>query len=366
MSNTTYKLFNLTNLLYPQKIYFQLSYVTNFVFSFCVCIQIIPLCENKIEMYPFSSYTYSEMLTHCLFEVVTIEERDIFEQIAENYNGMSPIEQRISNHLLQHKTDIQIKTISELAKACDVSSASLTRYARTLGYPSFSAFRTKMYADSVQNIPDKVGMSEVFDLYSEVYAEDGIDLKCQKLCNICIESLQQTRKHINLDSVKHAVELLISAKSVYCFGQGNSASIAMAAWSRFVPITNKFHWIADSHLQADTAALFAKDEVILYFSFSGSTKELIETGRLVQASNGKLILITRFPFSPGSELSDVVIICGTNESPENQGSVAAKVGQMLIIDLLFNEYCSHEVELVIQNKKKTLDATEKKMQRRII
>ena len=289
---------------------------------------------------------------------------DVFEQIADKYNSMSPVEQRISNYLLQHKTDIHTMSISALAKACDVGSASLTRFVRSLGYKSFSAFRSKLYADSVQTISSAISLDEMIDLYSEVHATDSIELKCQKLCHICTESLHQTQQSIDPRAIRSAADLLWNAKSVYCFGQGNSSAIAYEAWARFVPITTKFHWISDSHLQADTAALLEENEVVLCFSFSGSTRELIENARLVRQSHGKLILITRFPNSPGAKYADVVLICGTNESPENQGSVAAKVGQLLVIDLLFNEYCSKDVNLVIRNRRKALDATEEKMIRR--
>lgn len=302
----------------------------------------------------------------CCFiqEVVVISDQNVFEQIAYNYNTMSPVEQRISNYFLQHKTDIQKMTISELAAACNTSSASLTRYARNLGHPSFPAFRMKMYAESIQAIPDKMNTETDFDPYSEVHASDNIEVKCKKLFNICVESLRQTQNHINPEAVQKAVDLLWNAKNVFCFGQGNSSAVAMDAWTRFIPITNKFHWVSDSHLQADTAALLQKNDVILYFSFSGSTKELIENATLAKASPGKLILVTHFPNSPGCELADVVLICGTNESPENGGSIAAKIGQLLIIDLLYNEYSSRDVKMVIRNRKKTLAATEEKMQRR--
>lgn len=289
---------------------------------------------------------------------------NIFEQITASYNDMPPSGQKISNYLLQHKRDIQALTISQLAEACDVSSATLTRYVRSLGYKSFNAFRTASYIDSVKTIASVISVDEMIDLYSEVNAADSIETKCQKLCHIGTESLQQTQKNIDPDAIREAVNLLWQARSVYCFGQGNSSAVAFDAWSRFVPITTKFHWISDSHLQANTSALLDEDEVVLYFSFSGATRELVENAKLIHQTRGKLILITRFLNSPGTKYADIVLLCGTNESPENQGSIAAKIGQLLIIDLLFNEYCSKDKHMVITNQKKTLEATEDKMLRR--
>ena len=299
-------------------------------------------------------YSHSKGVGH-------ISENDIFQQIARRFNIMSNAERKISNYLLQHKTDIQSMTIQELASACGVGTASLTRYARSFGCRNFNAFRTRLCLEILHDLTPSADVETGIDLYSEVKAGDSIDVKCRKLCHICTEALNQTQAQIHASAIAAAVDILYRASSVYCFGQGNSSAVAMDAATRFATITNKFHWIFDSHLQADTASLLREHEVVLYFSFSGSTRELIENARLIRNTPGKLILVTRFPNSLGAQLADIVIICGANESPSNQGSVAAKVGQLLIIDLLYNEYCSRDVETVLLHKKRTLDATEEKM-----
>ena len=66
----------------------------------------------------------------------------------------------------------------------------------------------------------------------------------------------------------------------------------------------------------------------------------------------KTILITRFPKSPAAKLADVVLCCGSNEGPFQFGSVAAKIAQLVVVDVLFQEYFSRnraECEENIQN-----------------
>ena len=96
---------------------------------------------------------------------------------------------------------------------------------------------------------------------------------------------------------------------------------------------------------------------ILYFSFSGAMRELSELGGLVQKTEAKLILVTRFPNSPGSKFSDLLLICGADEAPNQQGSVAVKLGQLFIIDVLFHEYCSKDAKTALENRERTLNAT---------
>lgn len=57
-----------------------------------------------------------------------------------------------------------------------------------------------------------------------------------------------------------------------------------------------------------------------------------------------IILITHFRKSLAASFADVSLICGYNENPLQSGSVAAKMGQMFLIDCLFNTYCGRNAE----------------------
>ena len=114
-------------------------------------------------------------------------------------------------------------------------------------------------------------------------------------------------------------------------------------------VSPKFHTISNSRLQADTAALLTEEDVVLYFSFSGSVPELIEMGQILKKSKAKLILVTRFPNAPGAQYADLLLICGAHESPAQQGSIAAKMSQLFIVDVLFHEFCArNHIDFIYQ------------------
>ena len=56
------------------------------------------------------------------------------------------------------------------------------------------------------------------------------------------------------------------------------------------------------------------------------------------------MLITRFPKSPGGVYADVVLQCGSTEGPIQGGSVAARVAQLFLLDVLFSEVCRRDLE----------------------
>lgn len=261
---------------------------------------------------------------------------DIFSEIILCYNNLTKSETKVADYVLRHKQTIAGQSISELASACEVSEATVSRFCHSIGCDSYAAFRLA----AVQSSHGSDNMELETDLYSTLLPTDSVSQKCKKLCNVSMEALQQTFYNLDVDAISQAVDILSQANGVYCFGQGNSSIVAEDAWGRFSCVSTKFHYISNAHLQANTAALLSKGDVVLYFSFSGNVRELAEVGQILASSEAKLILVTRFPNSPGAQYADLLLICGANEAPQQQGSIAAKIGQLFIVDVLFHEYCA--------------------------
>lgn len=264
------------------------------------------------------------------------QSEDIFTALIHSYNTLTRSETKVADYILRHKQEIHLQSISELAQRCSVSEATISRFCHSVGCSSFNEFKLAV----VQAISASENMDMGTDLYSSILPDDSIEQKCRKLCNVSTDALHQTLSELDVDKIDKVVDMLSRAGSVYCFGQGNSSIVAEDAWGRFSCVSPKFHYIANANLQATTAELLGKNDVVLYFSFSGAVRELTEMGKILQNREAKLILVTRFPNSPGAQYADLLLICGANEAPQQQGSIAAKIGQLFIVDVLFHEYCA--------------------------
>ena len=261
---------------------------------------------------------------------------DIFDTLIHSYNKLTRSETKVADYILHHKTEIHSQSISELASACDVSEATISRFCHSVGCSSFNEFKlATVHAMSSSEIP-----IVDTDLYSTLQASDSIEQKCRKLYNVSTDALQKTLNELNPAVIEEVAQVLSNSTRVFCFGQGNSSIVAEDAWGRFSCVSPKFHFIANANLQSTTVELLGEGDVVLYFSFSGAVRELVEIGKVMQKSKAKLILVTRFPNSPGAAFADHLLICGANEAPRQQGSIAAKIGQLFIVDILFHEFCA--------------------------
>lgn len=261
---------------------------------------------------------------------------DIFSAIIQRYHELTRSATKIADYILSHKEQIPTLGIAELAAACDVSEATVSRFCHSIGCSSYNELRLM----AVHAVSGSDALSLGADLYNGLSHEDTPEQKATKLCNVGIQTLQQTLSLMDYDRITQVVDLFTKARAIYCFGQGNSSIVAEDAWGRFTCVSPKFHYISNTRLQANTAALLGSGDVILYFSYSGSVPELEEIGEIIERNGAKMVLVTRFPNSMGARYADHLLLCGANEAPHQQGSIAAKIGQLFIVDVLFHEFCA--------------------------
>lgn len=259
------------------------------------------------------------------------EKQSVFVQIGSEYYNLTVSEKKMADYILSIQEKAAKMSISELAEKCGVADATVTRFCRRLGYKGFPDFKLAVVNASAQHLEDN-------PLSGEITLEDSTEAISQKLFAANYQAMTQTLEVLDLDKVQKAAAILRNAPNVLCMGQGGSMLIASEAAHLFSTITNKFRPVSDSHMQVMASAMMEPNDVILFFSYSGSTLAMLDTLKTARQQGGKIILVTRFPNSPGATLADIVLQCGANENPLQSGSIPARIAQMFLLDILFSEY----------------------------
>lgn len=262
---------------------------------------------------------------------------DVFTRINREYYQLTGAEKKIADYILLQRQECQFMSISEMAEVAEVAEATVSRFCRRLGYKGYSAFKLAVAGAGA-------GQRLVNPLYGEIDAEDNVGEMCRKLCAADVDAITQTLAMIDPAAVTAAADMLLAADRVLCMGLGGSAILAREAAHLFSTAMPNFYSVDDSHVQAIRAALLTQRDAILYFSYSGSTRDMVDLLKMVRERGVGTILITRFPKSPGAALADIVLECGAKEGPLQMGSVAARMAQLYLTDVLFNEICRRDME----------------------
>lgn len=261
---------------------------------------------------------------------------NVFEKINSEYYQLTSAEKKVADYAVIHQQQTQFMSISELAEEAGVAEATISRFCKRLGYKGYSAFKLAI-ANST------AGRAESSTRSGEFQPEDDICGICQKIYDSDVEALRQTLELIDSEKIRRAADILVSAGRVLCMGQGASMILAQECAHLFSLVRPNFYAVIDSHIQAIAASQLTARDVVLYFSYSGSTKELLDNLKIVREQRAMSILITRFPKSPGAAYADIVLQCGSREGPLQGGSIAARIAQLYLVDVLFSEVCRRDV-----------------------
>lgn len=256
---------------------------------------------------------------------------NVFDTISQSYYELTASERKTADYVLKNRDRSQYLSIGELAEESGVAEATVSRFCRRLGYKGYNAFKLAI-ANAGAPKPAAASDKPIRD------SDDPIEL-ARKLYAVESEAMLQTLSLLRPAELDKAVAILRDARKVLCMGQGGSMILASEAAHLFSVYDGKFVPVSDSHMQVIAAATLTEADAVLFFSYSGATKDMMETLTVVREQGAKTILITRFPRSPGAQLADVVLQCGSNESPLEHGSVPARIAQLFLLDILFTRVC---------------------------
>ena len=276
-----------------------------------------------------------------------------FGELLQQHQGdLTKSGRTVAEYLLQHAGEAQYLSISSLAKECCVAEATVFRFCRALGFEGYHEMRIALAQANATGA-----------LVNQRVPEPDADTAtlCEHASALLMTTINGTQNALSPEAVDRASELLRKARQVYCLGQGGSMLIANDICARFACISTKFRTAGDSHLQLVTASLMTPEDVVLFVSYSGATRDMLETLRTAKAAGAKIILLTHYEDSPGAKLADVVLLCGAQESPLDSGNIPIKVALLYVAEVLVLRYTMNDPQNVMDAQDRTSEALAVKM-----
>lgn len=277
---------------------------------------------------------------------------NVFERISEEYYNLTASEKKVADFVQSRRGKSQTLSISQLAEESQVAEATVSRFCRRLGYGGYNAFRLAI-ANSTAG-----GMQHLNPLSGEVLDDDSFDNVCSKLFTSNTSVMTQTMELAKEEDYTAAADILERAGKVLCMGQGGSMILAQEAAHLFSTIFGNYFAITDSHSQMVHIVNADEGDALIFFSYSGATKDMMDVLGEAKARGVKVILITHFPNSPGAALADVVLLCGADESPLQLGSVGARIAQLYLVDILFSQLCRRNLDRCRESRSRIAKAME--------
>ena len=208
---------------------------------------------------------------------------NFWELLQQRQDELTKSGRAVADYLVHHADEAQYLSISSLARECKVAEATVFRFCRALGFEGYHEMRISLAQANATGA-----------LVNQHEPEPGATTAslCEHASGLFLTAINGTQNSLSPEAVEQAVDLMRTARQVFCLGQGGSMLLANDICARFSSLSNKFRTAGDSHLQILAASLMGPEDVVLFISYSGATRDMLETLRTAKASGAKIILLT--------------------------------------------------------------------------
>ncbi|HEY2019741.1 bifunctional transcriptional regulator/glucokinase [Paraburkholderia sp.] len=248
----------------------------------------------------------------------------VFERIRQMRDALTPAERRVADLALNHPRSIINDPIVDIARKADVSQPTVIRFCRSLGCQGLSDFKLKLATGLTGTIPVS---------HSQVHLGDTATDFGAKVLDNTVSAILQLREHLNFDQVERAIDLLNGARRIEFYGLGNSNIVAQDAHYKFFRFGIPTIAYGDLYMQAASAALLGKGDVIVAVSKSGRAPELLRVLDVAMQAGAKVIALTSSN-TPLAKRATVALETDHIEIRESQLSMISRILHLVMIDIL--------------------------------
>ncbi len=231
------------------------------------------------------------------------ELNDFQRRIENHFPDLTKSERRIASFFLSSYDQAAFLPAAELARRLDVSEATVVRFARSIGYPSFPELRRVLQeAFRARVTPASRLQRKLADL------ETGEGHVLAQIVEMEVQCLHETLHTVVPDDFDRAVKIIAKGKRVFVFGLGPShilADIVQLRLRRFGLPTYSLTQSGRDLLEQ--LLLLRPTDVVLAAGFHRVTGELVAVVDRANRLGCKVVLLTDTLGSTFKDRVDVVL-----------------------------------------------------------
>lgn len=247
--------------------------------------------------------------------------------IRDRYENFSKAYKKISDYILSNPQDLIKSTALDISKRCGVSSASIVRFAKYIGFNGLDDLKISIASKNYND--DKNYINPI------ISSNDSIQELCDKLMVLIKSSNEDFFYQLDKNLLEKSFDIIRKSKSIYILGIGASSLPAYDLFHKLKRVNFNAFFYKDAHLNAEAFNYIGDKDVVIAFSYSGRTKEIIYPVKIAISKKTPVIAITRKKKNPLSSMANIPITVPNNEELTRIGAITSKYSSLIISDLLY-------------------------------
>lgn len=205
---------------------------------------------------------------------------------------LSATEQYLRNVIAKHRSQIASMSIVQFSEFANVSTATIVRTMKKLGYSGYTDFRHSL-------------LSEAKEDQKYAVLRDADD-KIKQVITMNQQEVNQTIANLDISAIEDGIQQLHSADVVYVFARGLSETIGEEMALKLQLLGKYVQFYSDPNIIRIIAGRTKPGAVAIIVTLNGKTPELVEAAQTLNARNVPVMTITTNEDSPIVQYTDIL------------------------------------------------------------
>ncbi len=224
-------------------------------------------------------------------------------KITECFDRLTRSQKTVANYYLENPDEIVFCTLEDIAMKIGVSTTTIIRFARILGYNGYSDMQKNIQT----SLLEKVGLPERLTLSSDTVPQDQLLMKTMRND---ISDITTTMTNISQNDLAEAIKEISNARSVYILGMRSSFSLAHYMTSRLAQIRPSVRLIQSVGMIYPEELIGCNEkDICISFLFPRYSKTTANLILWLRKRGVRIILFTGQNISAISNYGDIFLPC---------------------------------------------------------
>lgn len=248
-----------------------------------------------------------------------------FARIRSMREQLTGSDEKLANYIIENATITRSMTIQALAQSTKLSTATVSRFVKRIGYSSFREFSVSL----------AIATPTEATFFGEIDENDNPEAIVKKVFSGAQNALTATSDLLKPVDMIQATDWLINARRVGLFGIGGSSIVAFNGYHKLLRTPLDVEQHPDYDVQLMQAVRMKSSDVAIIISHSGRNSDTLKIAEQLKENGVKIIAITAYPQADLAKHADLVLASAAEEVNIRSESMSSLIAQITIVDSLF-------------------------------
>lgn len=248
-----------------------------------------------------------------------------FARIRSMREQLTGSDEKLANYIIENANVTRSMTIQALAQNTKLSTATVSRFVKRIGYNSFREFSLSL----------AIATPTEATFFGEIDENDNPEAIVRKVFSGAQNALTSTSDLLKPADMIQATEWLINARRVGLFGIGGSSIVAFNGYHKLLRTPLDVEQHPDYDVQLMQAVRMKSSDVAIVISHSGRNSDTLKIADQLKKNGVKIIAITAYPQAELAKNADLVLASAAEEVNIRSESMSSLIAQITIVDSLF-------------------------------